>query len=485
MTSIDDYADVSNADGESIAVWERVSTDMTRQDIKSQTADLRAFIGAGSYRVERVFRFEASAFHGKHVPEQAEMLADVEAGRYLTVVAAMSSRYERRGVKHALRFALDLDLYGARVIAIDDPSYGDMSSELGIIGTVFKAKSNFEYSKAISDNVNRANRLRDAQGVHRGASISGYVITGAKGAKQLEMHPDAAGIVAQAFADCTTGKSTPKIARTFKAANERYGLKLPETPDGVAKMLRMREYSAGRHGEGHACQCRFTPLVSPAQQDAAVTAMDARTTGDNVSSRAISKDDYSGALWCAACGLGRLYRYYGGGRKRKDGSLTPRARRYQCDNPACHKSVKADSADAEIARILSSDPEPWWDGKNVDPNAERDMRIREIDAELASLPVARTPADRISRREVEDTLYAERDTLAAIPSRPRQTFTEIRKDASGKGLTRGDQWRMMTPPERRDSLTAEGSEHAFVRTAGDRSGAVVVEFRPDDQERAV
>lgn len=64
--ALDDYAHVSNPDGEPIAVWERVSTDMTKQEIAAQTRDLVAFIGAGSYNVVRVFRFEASAFKGKH-----------------------------------------------------------------------------------------------------------------------------------------------------------------------------------------------------------------------------------------------------------------------------------------------------------------------------------------------------------------------------------------------------------------------------------
>lgn len=137
--ALDDYAGVSDPSGEPIAVWERVSTDMTRQDIASQTRDLKAFISAGAYRVVRVFRFEASAFHGEHTDQQAEMIADIEASRYRTVVAAMSSRYERRGWQYAMFAALQLHMMGARIVAIDDDSYGDMSSELGGIATMFKA----------------------------------------------------------------------------------------------------------------------------------------------------------------------------------------------------------------------------------------------------------------------------------------------------------------------------------------------------------
>src|SRR5579859_4513776 len=205
-----DYADVSRADGEPIAVWERVSTDMTRQEIASQTRDLRQFIGAGRYRVERVFRFEASAYHGEHTGEQAAMLADVQAGRYLTVVSAMSSRYERRGWQHAMFFGLQLHFAGARVVAVDDPSYGDMSNLMGGFQTMMKAQSNHDYSKAISDNVNRTFRLMDDEGAFRGIAPAGYEVQGSERSKRLVT---AAGR--------RTVTRTRKDAAASKAAGER------------------------------------------------------------------------------------------------------------------------------------------------------------------------------------------------------------------------------------------------------------------------
>jgi DNA invertase Pin-like site-specific DNA recombinase len=480
MTGIDDYTDVSSPDGEPIAVWERVSTDMTRQDIASQTRDLRKFIADGSYRVERVFRFEASAFHGDHAPEQAEMLADVAAGRYKTVVAAMSSRYDRQPPKYALYFATKLNIeYDARVVAIDDPNYGDMDSEMGIIGTVFKAKSNYDYSKAISDNVNRKFRTMDAEGFHRGGFPAGYVAVGPKGCKNLELHPVASELVMQAFLH---GSSTPVIARTFKAANARYGLRLPASPEGVALMLRAPEYSTGRHKQDSACQCTFPPLVSPAQQEAAVAALENRRTGDNVSSRAIAKDDFSGAVWCPCGASLPMYRYFSGGRKHTDGTPGPRTRRYVCKTSAggCGKSVAADETDREIDRIMGTDITPWWVPFTTDPNAERDRSLVAITQALKDLPNLGLDEDAEDAKRAE--LRAERKRLQAIPDQPAVTFAKVKTDEHGKSLSQGDHWQMMTGAEKRDSLTAAGSDFPFAYRDG---GRVVVEFRPSDAERAV
>lgn len=493
MTGTDDYADVSSPDGEPVAIWERVSTTMTRQDIASQTRDLRAFIGAGSYRVERVFRFEASAFHGDHAPEQAEMLADVIAGRYKTVVAAMTSRYERRGWQYDMYFALQLHLeYGARVVAIDDPSYGDMSTAMGGISTMLKAKSNHDYSRAISDNVLRKFRLMDSGGFHRGSVLSGYAAQcttcgefgcsekSHAGCKRLVRHPVTSELVIQAFTDCATGTSTPKIKRAFKAANERYGLRgglrLPASDDGVNAMLRRPEYSTGHHKPGNACRCTFQPLVSPAQQQAAVSALEGRRTGDNVTSRAISKDDYSGALWCAACGHDKpMYRIYS---EQRNGT---RQRRYVCKPSVggCGKSFKADEADATLDAIMSSDVTPWWIPFTEDPNAGRDRALVAVNQELKDLSSQGLSEDAEDDRRAE--LRAERKRLQAMPDQPATTFARVKTDDNGKRLTQGDHWQMMTAAERRDALTAAGSDFPFAKLV---SGVVVVELRPADTERA-
>jgi DNA invertase Pin-like site-specific DNA recombinase len=468
-----DYADVSDPSGEPIAVWERVSTDMSRQDITSQTRDLKSYIGAGSYSVVRVFRFEASAFHGKHTGQQAEMMADVEAGRYATIVAAMTSRYERRGWQHAMITALQLHTMGARIVAIDDASYGDMSSVMGAFGTIMKAEGNHDYSKAISDNVSRKFRVMDAAGYHRGGIPAGYAAEGVKGEKKLAPHPVAAAIVIESFTDSAAGKSTPKVARTFKAANERYGLRLPVTADGVAKMLRSPEYSTGHHKAGSACRCKFAPLVSPAQQKLAVAALEARRTGDNVSSRrgpGEANPDFSGALWCAACGAGRMYRYSGGRKLHKNGSYSPPVRRYHCE--ACGKSVKADAADQAVNDLMSSDRATWYVPFATDPNADRDRALEAVKTALAGL--ASQGLDRRAEQAARESLWTEQDRLGAIPDQPAETFGVPRRDAEGRALTEGDRWVQFSPAERRDWLSAGEPFRILVKSAPGRTGAVEV-----------
>ena len=492
--ALDDYAAVSTPDGEPVAIFERVSTDMSRQEIASQTRDLVAHIGANGYRVARVFRIEASAYHGKHDPELRAALADVRAGRYAKVVAATSSRFERRGWKTLLRYMIDLDEAGGRLVAADNPAFGDMATPMGGISALMDGETNFRYSEAVSKNVRRTNRLYDERGAHRGGIFGGYATQcavceryecgegGHKGNKRLVPHPVTAELVVQAFIDAAKDASTPKIARTFKAANERYGLRgglrLPATADAVASLLRNPAYGTGHHKDGSACRCKFPPLVSPAQQEAAVAALKRRRTGGSVSSRVIAKDDYSGALGCPECRLtatkepARMYRYYAGRRVLKDGTKPDAVRRYKCEH--CGKSVRADSADEAVNAAMRADVTPWYVPRVSDPNAERDRAIAEVEAELKALPALGLAEDDEDERRA--VLRAKRRELREIPDAEVTTYADVRTDERGRRLTEGDRWEMMTPAERRDVLTG-GSVVALVKAKPGRTGAVAVEIQ--------
>lgn len=465
------YSDVSDPSGEPVAIWERVSTDMTRQEVATQTRDLKAFLTAGSYRVVKVFRFEASAFHGHHEPQLAEMLSDAASGQYKTVISAMSSRYERRGWQNAMLVALQLWQSGARVVAIDDPNFGNMDDLMGGFNTMMKAQSNHDYSKAISDNLNRANRLYDhlPNPAFRGAIPGGYKTVGDTGSKALEPAEETAEAVREAFRDAGTGTSTPVIARRFRAVNERLGerratakgrtgykmppgvAKLPITADGVAKMLRSPVYSTGRRSwvneAGETITHRCEPLVTVAVQQAAIAGIESRRTGDNVTPRAARKEDFSGALFCPD-DLGRMYRYFGGQRKRKDGTRGPKTRRYVCSK--CGKSVNADQADQAVDDTLSRDSFWWLVPVTVDRNAERDRQLAEVQRELRELPSLGLD------EETEDSVRAElrqrRKALEAIPDQPLEERAEIKTDDRGRQLTEGDRWSQMTMPVRRDYL---------------------------------
>jgi DNA invertase Pin-like site-specific DNA recombinase len=494
-----DYADVSDPAGEPIAVWERVSTDMTRQDIASQTRDLKAYIGAGSYRVARVFRFEASAFHGKHAPQQAAMLADIEADLYKTVVSAMTSRYERRGWQHAMYFGLQLHFAGARVVAIDDPAYGDMSNVMGGFSTMMKAQSNHDYSKAISENVSRKFRKMDDAGKFRGDPPAGYAVEceicgrlGCKdkthaGKKRLVPAPARrdvqrtrtdrkASAAAGERVTVTTAVTLPSaddIRQAFKDApttsTVKLGKRLGMTPDGVAKILRSKVYSTGaypvkRH-DGVTAIHKCEPLVTPAQQQRAVQALADRRTGDNVISRGLAEDDFSGALWCGnpECGLATMHRYYSGNRKRNDGTAGPRVRRYVCR--VCHKSVHADKADAAVSAFMSSRTVEWLQPTWVDGN-DHQAELDRVALELSELP--KRGLDDDTEDSERARLRAERRRLEALP---RESG---RWEFAFSGISEGDRWAGMPVSDQRAWLNS-GEFRMYCKPAPGRSGNVVVE----------
>ena len=486
-TPIAEYADVSNPDGEPVCLWERVSTDMTRQEIATQKRVLRKSVSENGYKVERVFRIAVSAYHGKHDPELQQALADVEDGRYRLIIAAMSSRFERRGWKALLKYMIMLDEVGGRLVALDSPMFGDMDTPMGGISALMEGENNHKYSKNISVNVNNTFGLLDEANMFRGPVPAGYMVVGTKRNKQLAPHTFAEEIVAQGFRDFPgEGMSSSKLARTFKAANARYNasrpedtpeLHLPETADGVRKMIRHPVYSTGeyrvkrRDGSGTTYIYHGPALITVKEQQDAVAALDNRLTGDIIASRAIGKEDFSGAVWCPEHPgekLGKGYRHYSGGTS-KDGKR-PRIRGYyfRC----CGKTIMADMADAEIHALMGNDPMPWWVPVRDDPNAERDRKLDEIRRELDDLPKRGLSEDEEDERRTE--LRAERKRLQAIQDQPAVTYGKV-KTLNGADLTEGDRWRMMTSVEQRDWLT-RGNFFITLRSAGDRSGDVVAKL---------
>jgi len=100
----------------------------------------------------------------------------------------------------------------------------------------------------------------------------------------------------------------------------------------------------------------------------------------------LAKEDFSGVLWCAAGDVqhGRMYRYVGGRKARKDGSKSEPTRRYKCESRG--KSVSADHADEALNARMAGDAYPWWIPFAIDPNAERDRALEAVKSELAALP---------------------------------------------------------------------------------------------------
>jgi len=456
--------------GDLAAVLKRVSTDLTRQEIANQDGDVDRVTAEHDLTVVESFELEASAYKGEHAPTLARILADVQAGRYTVVIAAMTSRFERRGWKVLMRWMLDLDAAGGRLIAADNPNFGDLSTPMGGMMTIMAGDGDHTYSDTISKNVNRANRKTDAEGSFRGSVPAGYMVTGDKRAKRLvpnvtgvqtgRRRAYASEVIATAIGDASTGTSTTTLGR-------RLGM----TPDAVAKMLRNPVYSTGRYtvhrGDGVTVYFKTTPLVTPDVQAGAIEGLKARRTGDNVSSRSISKEDYSGALWCPYCDH-QLYRYFGGGKKGATGRPTPKVRRYACKGRAggCGRSVMADAADAEVQRVMHGWDETWWKVTHqpADTTAAELERTR---IELDELSARRLP--RAEMRAETDRLYDEIERLEALASesRPGRTYVE------DSGKTLGQLWDGMTPAERREwMLSGEFRLHA--KATPDRSGRVEI-----------
>jgi hypothetical protein len=468
------------------AVLKRVSTDLTRQDITNQDGDVARAIEANDIHVVRTFELAKSAYHGAGIADTlAEILADVRNGLYTTVIAAMTSRFERRGYKALFRFMLDLDAVGGRLIAADDPHFGDLDSDMGFLATFFAGKKDFDYSDAISRNVNRANRKTDAEGVFRGSVPNGYMLVGGKrsrslvpdltGARWTETHkgcPKGATCrseggalvegsqcrsyrhptsdeIARAIRDCASGTSAKRLA-------ERLNMDM----SGMRYLLNNGVYSTGvykikRRSDGVTVQFKTAPLVTVAEQDAAVAAMEARRWNDTVSSRGLFKDDFSGALWCGLCESeqARVYRC-------RNGSGV---RYYRCSE--CGKSAKAASADAEVDRVLRESTAPWLE---VVPG--------EIDTTAADLERARIELTEVSGRGLSlDETIAEVTRLHALiedlSSKPSKPFSWVQRM---RGLF-GDHWAELDPQGRREWLQS-GQFRVLIKAAPGRRGEVVAEI---------
>lgn len=429
--------------------------------------------------VDEIQLHAVSGFKGdkRHLAAMDEALARVRSGEVSAIVVAHSSRAARLPHRDVMRWQWDLEDAGGRIVSHDEEAWAKGKTPMDDAWSMMTAGENHKKSEDISMHVSRKFDVMRRDGFHAGWCVAGYEIrctvcdavgcAAHKGLKRMFKHPVAAEAVTTAFLDAHKGKSTPQIARTFKGVNERHGTRLPESAEGVGNLLRMTEYSTGRHRESVACKCTFDALISPAQQQAALVALDARQRPASV--RAISKDDYSGALMCGACTTGRMYRKFAG--KHADGSTTQR--RYACK--ACKKTVQADHADYAVDHAMSGDRTPWYVPVTADPNADRDRQLKMVTDALSALPsIDLLDEDETDiHAEARALLKAERKRLRTIPDQPVTTFGVPKTDDLGKELTHGDRWDLWTAAERRDHLTA-GSAYAYVQSAGDRSGKVVV-----------
>jgi DNA invertase Pin-like site-specific DNA recombinase len=439
---------------------------------------------AGVYRLHG-----KSARKGQQLPAVARAIADYGDGLYDVLVVRAIDRLDRRGAMAGWRLIGELQEAGVTVLSVADPELAraaeDAMAEMAIGIKLSMARLEVD---ARTRRINDTFRKMDDGGWFRGVPPLGYTVAGPKYAKALvpaqsrvevqrKRGPRGSGRpfvtvtlpsaddVRQAFTDATGPDGEGTVA---------LGTRLGITADAVGKMLRNPVYSTGRYevrrSDGVTAIKRTEPLVTPAVQAAAIASLDARRTGDNVTSRAIAKDDYSGALFCPCGHHTGMHRYSGGGKRRKDGTMGPRVRRYHCGG--CGKSVAADAADAAVESLMSSRRDWWLDRWHV-PGSDSADALDRVGLELRELPAR--GLDRGAEQAERDRLWAEEDRLKALPGTPSRWEQGFRRDDGGNLLTEGDHWLSLDSAGRR-GLLLRGSLRVFASARPGRRGEVDVEL---------
>lgn len=440
----------------------RVSGDS--QDERSQIRDCDiAAQREGVTIIREDFQLHAvSGYKGakKHTDALEAVLAAIRAGELDCIIVAHSSRLTRRDPDEADLFALQVRMSGGRIISHDEQAYGagDLMSKFTAL---MAHEENNKYSRDLSGHVNRKFRNEiDPNGGFRGSVPDGYMIVGEKYRKRLV--PDVAGVrkhsaeeIANAIRDAASGTSTVRL-----------GKRLGIGADAVSHIIRNPVYSTGRyvivsHRECPAnaecrkggertpdSQCvtvqhRTEPLdgLTPDEQAAAIAALDARRTYDKPSSREISHEDLSGAVFCV-CGhhIG-MHRHFSG---------KVRQRRYRCRE--CGRTVHADKTDAAVNDLMLSRTDMAWLDKWLIPGDDHSAELERVKLEYRELSSRGLDFD---AEDIErDRLRAEIKRLESLPSTPARWAFGQRRDETGQALNQADKWRELDNAGRRAWLTS-------------------------------
>lgn len=472
------------------------------QDEDNQEAPIHGYVLSRNMTRGPDYPLKASASKGKHAPVIARIIADAKAGLFQVLVIRAVDRLDRRGALYAWPIIADLMDAGVPVLSVAEPELERIREDPmaeAIIGVkiAIARQEILQLRRRIRDGHDRI----DAAGKFRGSPPAGYSVQGPEYARYLE--PDfaqdedrpvrrrriQAADVTQAITDASTGTSTLKL-----------GARLGVTADGMAMIIRNLVYSTGRYEVRSACRTcpacergdacttprvlvhRCSPLIDkPEVQQLAIASLGIRRKGDNVSSRAIRKQDYSGALFCPVCG-GTLYRYNGGSKKRPNGTVSAKVRRYACtakneNGKRCSKSVRADDADAAVNELMASRQYPWMRSRLIEGN-DHSAQLRRLEGERDTLGSRGLPLEKMLAEATR--LYAEIEQMKSLPIIPPRTVIEIARREDGTVITEADHWRGLTPGERRAYLLhkarAQDAERVIVTPAPGRTGRVIAEI---------
>lgn len=452
------------------ARWIRVSTGSQDESTQLQVCD-EAIAARGWEVADRLFRLhDKSAAKGEQQAEQDAVVDAMANGEFDILVCTESDRLDRRGPRAAYAFLWRLEIAAGRsdvVHVANDPQFGQDDAGSEVLSTMRMVAARDEI-KLKKRRVNDKFRVMDDNGAFRGHPPLGYVVTGEKYAKRL-VPGERAQEVRDAFAAAVTS-STGKL-----------GKRLGITDDAVADLLRNATYSSGQYklkrADGVTVIHRCEPLVTPEVQRRAVEAMERRRTGDNVSGRALAKDDFSGAYMCGACGSRFMHRYYSPGRIKADGTRPEKARRYICLRKlgGCGKSVHADNADTQVDLEMSGHPGTWIESVWIDGN-DYQADLDRIRLELSELPKRGLSDDQEDDERAR--LRTERKRLEALPRETGHWEGRL----TGQSL--GARWDAMATTSERRAWLADGELVVLVKAAGDRSGGVTVEIQYADDRRS-
>lgn len=425
-----------------------------------------------------------SGFKGdkRHLAALADALNAVRTGEAQAIVVAHSSRAARLPHRDVIRWQWDVEDAGGRFVSDDEASWAKGATPMDDAWSIMTAGENHKKSLDISAHVNREFRAMDDRGAFRGQPPAGYEAVGEERHKKLVPAPSRRNVKRKRKGTqvTVTLPSAQDIREAFNDAEAvstvKLGQRLGMTADGVAKLLRSRVYSTGqypvRRKDGVTVVHKCMPLVTPEVQTRAIEAVERRRTGDNVTSRALAKDDYSGALWCGNpdCGRTTLHRYYSGGRKNSQGEKGPVVRRYICRQ--CRKSVKADAADTVVNEFMCARNVEWLEPVWIEGNSYQ-ADLDRVNLELREL------SGRGLGDEEEDAerarLRAERGRLEVLPREAGHWVGRL------TGISEGARWAGMVTSEQRAWLVS-GEFRVYVAAKPGRTGDVAVELVYTDGE---
>jgi len=160
----------------------RVSSDT--QDETNQIREVDAHCQVHDYKVVKPIRLHDVSASGEQVRVLDQILADIRAGEYTVVVAAHSSRVDRREPDEQLLFLLNVRMAGGRIESAREPDYGK-ADIAGMIRTLMSQHENHDYSVTLKGHMAAAKTTIKDNGAFDGKPPWGFTTIGEKYSRRL------------------------------------------------------------------------------------------------------------------------------------------------------------------------------------------------------------------------------------------------------------------------------------------------------------